>query len=566
LRQPINYTASKFIYYFMRDSLVQHSSARYAALLGGAFVAIAASFFFTQSAFATAPTTFTSKTFADNNADGTIDRMIVVVNGGEALTACTVTAGELTSDWAYVGNSYGGSIASATCNTGTATITFVITGATAGITGGGTAPTIAYNNTDADNSIANASGNLGTVAAGSLTDAAGPVLMSSNPANGGVGAPGASVSLVFSENVASMTKTISGTTFTTVTTLPASTVVLTGSTNPGATYTFTVVTAPDASANAFAGASTGLATNPFLFAVAGGSASGAGAGAPTAASVEVSSPNGGQTYHAGDAVSISWSGNNQAGSVNLAYTTDGASYHEIASGLGVNGHYDWTVPDVSSSMVMIRARGMDGSTVTATDLSDASFTIIGTGAVNDDADEEGEDMPDGDEVDTQDGAGSMGSSPFTGKAEVITGVHVGDYIRAHGASTVYYIDSGFVRRPFMDLQTFNTYGGAEVDMVTDATLPTLTLGAPMLPKEGTVLVKIQSDARVFALSKNDDGQIELHWIASEAIAKALYGSAWADYVIDVPVTLFSRFHMGSSYSANENVSRTSLMTRVMLNK
>lgn len=128
---------------------------------------------------AAAPTGFTSQSYSDDNGDGTIDRMWVTINGGEDLTACTVDATELASDWTYVGGAtFGGSIASASCVLSSETIEFVITGATAGVTGGGTAPTIAYNNTDGDNSIINASGTLGSVVAASLDDDAIPRIKS----------------------------------------------------------------------------------------------------------------------------------------------------------------------------------------------------------------------------------------------------------------------------------------------------------------------------------------------------------------------------------------------------
>lgn len=128
--------------------------------------------------FAVAPNGFTSQVYQDSNSDGTIDRIVVVINGAEDLTVCTVDAGNLTTDWTYTGNGIGGSIASASCVLNTETITFIISGATASTTGTGSAPTIAYDNDDANNSIVNASGTLGTVAAATITDATSPVILS----------------------------------------------------------------------------------------------------------------------------------------------------------------------------------------------------------------------------------------------------------------------------------------------------------------------------------------------------------------------------------------------------
>ena len=130
------------------------------------------------SALAAAPTGFTSQTYEDSDSDGVIDQVVIVINGGEALTTCTVTDVEIATDWTYVGNDIGGSLTSSgdthTCVLGTATVTLKITGANANTTGHTTAPTIAYDNDDADNSIVNASGILGTVVAANITDGAAP--------------------------------------------------------------------------------------------------------------------------------------------------------------------------------------------------------------------------------------------------------------------------------------------------------------------------------------------------------------------------------------------------------
>jgi len=129
---------------------------------------------------------------------------------------------------------------------------------------------------------------------------------------------------------------------------------------------------------------------------------------------------------------------------------------------------------------------------------------------------------------------------------------------------VYYID-GATRRPFLDSQTFFTYASnfdAVID-VADDYLANYSIGTPMLPMAGTVLVKIQSVNKVYALGA--DG--ELRWITSESVASALYGSAWADYVIDVPVTAWGHFTIGDDVtSANElTVDRSMMQTRNALN-
>ena len=118
---------------------------------------------------AVAPSGFTSQTYEDSDGDGTVDQVVIVIDGSEDLTTCSVTDAEVETDWIYIGNDIGGSLASSeeahSCDLTTETVTLKITDANENITGHTTAPTIAYNNDDTDNSIANTSGNLGTVAA-----------------------------------------------------------------------------------------------------------------------------------------------------------------------------------------------------------------------------------------------------------------------------------------------------------------------------------------------------------------------------------------------------------------
>lgn len=130
-------------------------------------------FFLPKSVYAAAPTGFDSVQYEDLNEDGRVDLIRIQVNGGEALTNCTVIDPERTSDWTYVGGSIGGTIGAISCTQPTGEIRIGIEGANL-VTGHAVAPTISYNNDDGDNSIANASGVLGTVGPVAITDAAAP--------------------------------------------------------------------------------------------------------------------------------------------------------------------------------------------------------------------------------------------------------------------------------------------------------------------------------------------------------------------------------------------------------
>jgi hypothetical protein len=77
----------------------------------------------------------------------------------------------------------------------------------------------------------------------------------------------------------------------------------------------------------------------------------------------------------------------------------------------------------------------------------------------------------------------------------------------------------------------------------------------VLPKPGVVLVKIQSDPRVYALENNleDVYSPVLREIASESIARAMYGEAWADYVIDIEPTFFTKSDFSTVVFKNNTV-------------
>lgn len=798
---------------------------------------------------AAAPTGFTSQTYSDNDGNGAIDRATVVINGGEALTSCVVTDAEVATDWTYTGGlTFAGSLTTTgnqhSCVTGTATITFIVQSSTAGITGGGTAPTISHDNDDADNSIANASGNLGVVAPTSLTDAAKPavltavinrtalsgityntllltysedlrvstdagsdadiaedataastttlgamtsartlagigtwngtgdqtnnaatnntvshtdktitvyfnaqtgsyfsatgtgvstdtftpvsdatdvadtlgnavnasgtvtftvtsawdatvptvsntyscdsdndgdveiiqatfsesvrdadsafgqfegdndssgtgttatamssttsclsadtdanddkleftistgvtgtesaylnaavgtrdhagnrlaagnglgtendrarpVLMTTSPADEGTAVlRNATITLTFSEIINSLTWTLTGdsTTMFTQSLAAAAVTQVPNGLMSGAYHSLTISAAPDAATNTFYGVSTTAAatvTNPFNFTMAANSSTASAVSSTTSYDIDVTAPNGGEEYNAGDVVDITWSSESgsamSAVNINLMYVIDDVTYQEtIVSATANDGSYSWTVPDIDSGDVKIQIVGTDLVTTLATDESDAAFTVGTVTTSDDDGEAEDTSEEDTSEDVTVPSTGTTGLSPVTGEMEEISEVSAGQYVRSSYFSTVYYIDEdtdgNLIRRPFLDAQTFMTWQDdwSDVETVTDATLPTISLGSQMLPKAGVVLVKIQSDARVFAV----EGDNTIRWISSEEVAIAIYGANWADYVIDVSATTFPRFTEGDDVDGVENTETDDMKTREAVN-
>ena len=99
--------------------------------------------------------------------------------------------------------------------------------------------------------------------------------------------------------------------------------------------------------------------------------------------VTLDAPNGGELFRGSETVTVAWTATDNVSvatdSVVIDYSTDGGStWTEVAAGLTDDGSYDWTVPTVDSSDVLVRVSADDTSSNTGTDASDAAFTVDST--------------------------------------------------------------------------------------------------------------------------------------------------------------------------------------------
>lgn len=98
--------------------------------------------------------------------------------------------------------------------------------------------------------------------------------------------------------------------------------------------------------------------------------------------VEVLTPNGGETLVKNTQYEITWSaGDNVAvTSVNILLSTDGGSTYPttLATGEANDGSFMWTVPDLDSKTARIQVEALDAASNEGTDVSDADFTLWGT--------------------------------------------------------------------------------------------------------------------------------------------------------------------------------------------
>ncbi|MFA5946019.1 MAG: Ig-like domain-containing protein [Patescibacteria group bacterium] len=517
----------------------------------------------TNSADGAKPIVVTAVT-SDNGANGSVDRLVLTFS-----ESVTVTDGETDNDFTLVASTGTAAIVAGTYGATASTLTYTILPSTTLNTGITVTPTYA---TAGAGSVIDASTNEmlnGETVTG--TDGVAPVVVSVSPTSGATGvnrdsdvvitfseamdttfAEGAAAEFTISPNpTGTQSGAFDGTNKIVTIALPTL--------NCGGVYSVATIQANiDASAGSPTGLlTTGPSTGDWTFTTVGcGSTGGSGGSGTIVRSILLNSPNGGQTYNHGEIVTVSWTGSN-VGTVNLSYATSASgTYTSIASNLGSTGSYSWTVPDVTSNDVFIKAEAYDGSTLQASDSSDTAVSIVGTSA------------PIVPPAVNQPTVGT-GVSPFTGLPEAINAVAVGDVLRGQHYSTVYYIDGNLKRQPFQDAQTYFTYYSSwnNVRTVTDATLSTLTIGKPMLPKAGVVLVKIVSDPRVYALQTDSNtGATLLRWVPTESVAIALYGASWADYVIDLTPTLYTQFGHGADMTSSVTVDRSIMKTRVHLNQ
>lgn len=124
-------------------------------------------------------------------------------------------------------------------------------------------------------------------------------------------------------------------------------------------------------------------------------------------------------------------------------------------------------------------------------------------------------------------------------------VSTGVYVRTADASAVYFVTDSSVRRPVPNARTFFTWETSSdvVRVISDADMAALPLGAPLPPKPGTLLVKIQSIPKVYAVEGTMDAPV-LRWIPTEALAATRYGNDWATHVMDIPPTDWARYSVG----------------------
>ncbi len=94
---------------------------------------------------------------------------------------------------------------------------------------------------------------------------------------------------------------------------------------------------------------------------------------PSTPTIRVTAPNGGERLVSGSRFAVTWFATDSRGEAKIDYSINGGeTWTEITGATENDGEYDWTIPDHSSEVCLVRVSEADGQPV---DISDAVFII-----------------------------------------------------------------------------------------------------------------------------------------------------------------------------------------------
>ncbi|MFZ2682302.1 MAG: Ig-like domain-containing protein [Patescibacteria group bacterium] len=512
------------------------SLLRTAAVFG--LVAIASLAFFSQ---AHAADTINSAVYQDANGDGTVDRIRWTMD--ENVTACTYEAGDWTVNTASQMTVV---ITGLTCATNDAFLYINIT-TDANETGAATSPVVSYANAVTAGSVTLTSGNMAAHASITADDGAAPVLVSTSPTSAATGvATSASVVLTFSEAMA--TTFVEGTEFTispdpgafSAAWTVSDSVVTLSMTDLHCSLAYTITTV-EAEVLASAGTpdaliTTGPQDGDWTF-TASPCGSSTGSSSPAVIS---SFTYAGPVCSATNTHSFSITGSNID-----AHLVSGDMYFADATweSNNIEGSATIEAAFAANATTAYLALKSDSGAVSNTHSFSLSSWASACASSTDD-----ETPTDDSETDDNDSSED--------EIVPVAGVSPGDVIHSSSSTAVYYVTPTYGRRVFINEATYFTWFHSfdVVKEVSTSTLAALPLEGNMLPKAGVVLVKIQSSPVVYFLDDSNTYLVPaLREIRDEATAITLFGSAWADYVIDVEPTFFMKFEAGLDVEVGEDL-------------
>ncbi len=268
-------------------------------------------------------------------------------------------------------------------------------------------------------------------------------------------------------------------------------------------------------------------------------------------SITIRTPASGVSYNADAIVGLDWSSANGAFTkYKIYYSSDnGTTYSAI--GETTSTSLSWTVPDVGTTQGKIKVEGYDAArTLLASATSNGNFVVVGDAILESEEGTQPTTTPpvtDSTATGTYSPTEALENTPDINTDMNLTLVAPslctsGSLIKG-SLSSVYYCGANGKRYVFVnDRAYFSWYQDfSTIKTISDADLALIPLGGNITYRPGSRMIKIQSDPRVYVISR---GGI-LRWVSSEAIAAALYGANWATMIDDVSDAFFVNYTVGA---------------------
>ena len=137
-----------------------------------------------------------------------------------------------------------------------------------------------------------------------------------------------------------------------------------------------------------------------------------------------------------------------------------------------------------------------------------------------------------------------------------SGVYPHMLVKRAGNSAVYYVGRNGYRYAFPNQKVFLTWytdldlkatnKGGLVITLADSTLASIPLGGNVTYRPGSKMVKFIDNPKVYAVDSNG----LLRWVASENVARDLYGYEWSKQVEDISDSFFVNYKIGSDITSS----------------
>jgi len=140
------------------------------------------------------------------------------------------------------------------------------------------------------------------------------------------------------------------------------------------------------------------------------------------------------------------------------------------------------------------------------------------------------------------------STVFVGSVGAETD-YAAQIVKMEGLDTLYYVTAEGNRYVFPNEKTYKSwfYDFSDVATISQAELEALPLSGNIRYRPGVVLIKIQTDPKVYTVTQNG----VLRWVKTEAKAKQMFGENWNQLVDDIADSFFTNYTIGEPIEEGE---------------